>query len=208
MQCLDGFWGARATTPLPLQTNACIRGRAHLEHSGSKKIFSRSWVLGETLLPPMASVQRAVRTVIMRGGSSKGIFLQSKDLPPPGKLRDNVILRIFGSPDPRQIDGLGGSDVLTSKLAIIGPPTVEGADVDYTFGQVSFVKPQVDYGGNCGNISSAVGPFVVDEGLVQRASGSRSQVVHIHNTNTGAILKVTVPLEECGAMVDGDLGVQ
>ena len=96
-------------------------------------------------------MQRAVRGVIMRGGSSKGLFLHATDLPPPGPLRDAVILRIFGSPDPRQIDGLGGADVLTSKLAIIGPPSVMGADVDYTFGQVSFVSPKVDYKGNCGS---------------------------------------------------------
>lgn len=81
-------------------------------------------------------MQRAIRTCVMRGGSSKGLFLHSKDLPPPGPTRDAVILRLFGSPDARQIDGLGGADVLTSKLAIIGPPSVPDADIDYTFGQV------------------------------------------------------------------------
>eukprot|EP00425_Heterocapsa_triquetra_P026707 CAMPEP_0195124916 /NCGR_PEP_ID=MMETSP0448-20130528/131901_1 /TAXON_ID=66468 /ORGANISM="Heterocapsa triquestra, Strain CCMP 448" /LENGTH=94 /DNA_ID=CAMNT_0040162539 /DNA_START=34 /DNA_END=315 /DNA_ORIENTATION=+ len=93
----------------------------------------------------MAGVQRAIRSCLMRGGSSKAVFLQSCDLPPPGPLRDAVILRIFGSPDARQIDGLGGADVLTSKLAIIGPPTIKDADVDYTFGQVSFATAFVDY---------------------------------------------------------------
>lgn len=106
----------------------------------------------------------------MRGGSSKGIYMRSGDLPPPGPLRDAVLLRLFGSPDPRQIDGLGGADVLTSKLAIVGPPTVAGADVDYTFGQVSFAAPHVDYKGNCGNISAGVGPFAIDEGLLPPAA--------------------------------------
>lgn len=149
-------------------------------------------------------MQRAIRTCLMRGGSSKGIFVHSKDLPPAGLLRDTVLLRMFGSPDARQIDGLGGADVLTSKLAIVGPPSVPGADVDYTFGQVSFVNPQVDYKGNCGNLSSAVGPFAIDEKLVPIVPGQTSQLVRIHNTNTKAILRATVPLGLCGALVDGD----
>lgn len=143
------------------------------------------------------TVQRAVRACLMRGGSSKGVFLRSEDLPPPGPLRDAVVLRIFGSPDARQIDGLGGADVLTSKLAIVGPPSVHGADVDYTFGQVSFVRSQVDYAGNCGNISAAVGPFAIDEGLVDAHSSVASdlrRLVRIHNTNTGALLRASVPV--------------
>jgi len=147
---------------------------------------------------------------LMRGGSSKGVFLQAKDLPPAGALRDEVILRIFGSPDKRQIDGLGGADVLTSKLAIIGPPSIEGADVDYTFGQVSFVAKTVDYGGNCGNISSAVGPFAVDEGLLRdlKRDASGRVTVRIHNTNTGAILQAEVPVnEQLEAEVEGDVAV-
>ncbi|HWR31822.1 MAG TPA: PrpF domain-containing protein [Negativicutes bacterium] len=88
------------------------------------------------------------------------------ELPADPVLRDKVILAIYGSPDLRQIDGLGGADLLTSKLAIISPPTVPEADVNYTFGQVSTAEAFVDYGGNCGNISSAVGPFAIDKGLV------------------------------------------
>ncbi|CAE8606717.1 unnamed protein product [Polarella glacialis] len=150
-------------------------------------------------------MQRAIPTCLMRGGTSKGIFLYAKDLPPAGPLRDAVILRIFGSPDVRQIDGLAGADVLTSKLAIIGPPSVPGADVDYTFGQVSFVKPQVDYGGNCGNLSSAVGPFVIDEGIVPPPpDGQDTVTINIHNTNTGAILRATVSVSGGRVCVDGD----
>jgi len=152
-------------------------------------------------------MQRAIPVSIIRGGSSKAIFIHSKDLPEPGPLRDKVILRVFGSPDPRQIDGLGGADVLTSKLAIIGPPSVEGADVDYTFGQVSFATQHVDYKGNCGNISSAVGPFAIDEGLIDFDSTAKTKLVRIHNTNTGAILKATVAVGEQGAEVEGDVAI-
>ena len=86
-----------------------------------------------------------VRTAIYRCGTSKGIFLHENDLPNDPEIRDQVILSIFGSPDPRQIDGLGGADVLTSKLAIIGPGSVPGADVDYTFGQVDIATPYISY---------------------------------------------------------------
>ena len=106
------------------------------------------------------------RAVIHRGGTSKAIFLMENELPKDQKQRDKVIRAIFGSPDKRQIDGLGGADVLTSKLAIIGPSRRPDADVEYTFAQVSFDTDLVDYSGNCGNISSAVGPFAIDEGLV------------------------------------------
>lgn len=145
----------------------------------------------------------------MRGGSSKGVYLRSADLPPEGPLRDAVVLRAFGSPDARQIDGLGGADVLTSKMAIVGPPSVPGADVDYTFGQVSFAAPQVDYKGNCGNISAGVGPFAIDEGLVPPPPGepTGTRLVRIHNTNTGAIIRASVPVGVGGAEVEGDTAI-
>eukprot|EP00971_Amphidinium_carterae_P127781 2531334-Amphidinium_carterae.1 len=152
-------------------------------------------------------MQRGIPVSLIRGGSSKAVFIQSKDLPEPGPLRDKVILRLFGSPDPRQIDGLGGADVLTSKLAIVGPPTTDGADVDYTFGQVSFATEHVDYKGNCGNISSAVGPFAIDEGIIPFDGNALTQLVRIHNTNTGAILKAVVCIGEHGAEVEGIVAI-
>eukprot|EP00434_Breviolum_minutum_P028190 symbB.v1.2.024939.t1/scaffold2396.1/size80221/5 len=152
-------------------------------------------------------MQRAIQTTIMRGGTSKGIFLAASDLPAPGVLRDAVILRIFGSPDPRQIDGLGGADTLTSKLAIIGPPSVPSADVDYTFGQVSFVESKVDYGGNCGNISSAVGPYAIDKGYLKVDATEKQRMVRVHNTNTGALLQCTVQVADGRAVVDGDVQI-
>ena len=149
----------------------------------------------------MADMRR-IPCVILRGGTSKGIFLKANHLPQDKEARDKVILEIFGSPDVRQIDGLAGADPLTSKVAIIGPSTHPGADVDYTFGQVSINAPYIDYSGNCGNISSGVGPFAIDEGFVA-ATGSMT-TVRIHNTNTGKVLIAEVPTEDGLAKVNGD----
>ena len=103
----------------------------------------------------MSEAQR-IRAAIVRGGTSKGVFLFDADLPLDPAARDAVILKIFGSPDPRQVNGLGGADPLTSKVAIIGRSTRPDADVNYTVGYVGIGQPVVDYQGNCGNISLAV----------------------------------------------------
>ena len=146
--------------------------------------------------------QRRIRCAILRAGTSKGIFLMENDLPSDTQRRDQEILAIFGSPDVRQIDGLGGADPLTSKLAIIGPSTRSDADVNYTFGQVSIGTELVDFSGNCGNISSGVGPFAIDEGLVRAVEPVT--MVRIHNTNTGKILIAEVPVQDGKAQVNGD----
>lgn len=145
----------------------------------------------------------AIRFVLMRGGTSKAPFLRGEDLPPPGAERDRFILGLFGSPDPRQIDGLGGADLLTSKLAIIDPPSRDDADLDYTFAQVSITEPVVDYDINCGNISAAVGAYAVDEGLVPITEPATT--VRIHNTNTGKVIVAHVPVVAGRAAVKGDL---
>ncbi|MBP2637098.1 MAG: mii [Firmicutes bacterium] len=150
----------------------------------------------------MTSEMQRIPCVIMRGGTSKAMFLKANHLPQDIAKRDKIILEIFGSPDVRQIDGLGGADPLTSKLAIVGPATHPNADIDYTFGQVSMTAPYIDYNGNCGNISSAVGPFAIDEGFV--AAKSPVTTVRIHNTNTGRILIAEVPTENGRAKVNGD----
>jgi 2-methylaconitate cis-trans-isomerase PrpF len=134
---------------------------------------------------------RKIPVIIQRGGTSKGIYIHEKDLPKDTKLRDKVILAIFGSPDRRQIDGLGGADPLTSKVAIISRSERNDADVNYTFGAVDINEPIVDYKANCGNISSGVGPFAIDEGLV-KAKGSET-IVRIYNTNTKKSFKAYVP---------------
>jgi 2-methylaconitate cis-trans-isomerase PrpF len=149
--------------------------------------------------------QRMIRCTIIRAGTSKGIFMHENDLPASQEERDKMILKIFGSPDVRQIDGLGGADPLTSKLAIVGPSTHPDADVDYTFGQVSINKALVDYSGNCGNISAGVGPFAIDEGLVKAVEPVT--VVRIFNTNTNKILKAEVPVENGRAKVKGDYSI-
>jgi hypothetical protein len=138
----------------------------------------------------------------MRGGTSKAVFLRGSALPGDPAARDAVILSLFGSPDPRQVDGLGGADLLTSKLAILDPPTRPDADLDYTFAQVSITEPVVDYDINCGNISAAVGAYAVDEALVDVEEPVTR--VRIHNTNTGRILLAEIPIVDGAAAVEGD----
>jgi 2-methylaconitate cis-trans-isomerase PrpF len=146
--------------------------------------------------------QRRLRCTLMRGGTSRGLYVMRNELPKDPVLRDRVILAMYGSPDVRQIDGIGGADSLTSKLAIIGPPTREDADVDYTFGQVSITAAFVDYAGNCGNISSGVGPFAIDEGLVDAVEPVTK--VRIHQTNTSSMIVAEVPVVDGKAAVNGD----
>jgi 2-methylaconitate cis-trans-isomerase PrpF len=139
-------------------------------------------------------MHEALRCTIMRGGTSKAVFLREEDLPPPGAERDRIILRVFGSPDKRQIDGLGGADPLTSKLAIIGAPTVAGSDVTYTFGQVEIDRPQVDYHSLCGNISAAVGHYAIEAGLVEAVAPVTT--VRAWTTNLKRMLRIEVPVRD------------
>jgi 2-methylaconitate cis-trans-isomerase PrpF len=145
--------------------------------------------------------QELVRCTLMRGGTSKAVFFHKNDLPAEEGLRDRIIRRVFGAPDPREIDGLGGADPLTSKLAIIGPSTRKDCDVDYLFGQVNINEPMIDYVGNCGNISSAVGPFAIDEGLVKAVEPLTS--VRIHQVNTGRVIIAHIPVKNNKAEVEG-----
>ncbi len=142
---------------------------------------------------------------LMRGGTSKAVFVREEDLPPDGEARDRLILALFGSPDPRQVDGLGGADILTSKLAIVGPPSRDDADLDYTFAQVSISEPHVSYDINCGNISAAVGTYAIEAGFVRPGGDVAS--VRVHNTNTHSVFVARVPLEDGEPAVEGDLTV-
>jgi 2-methylaconitate isomerase len=148
--------------------------------------------------------QRRIRAVYMRGGTSRCLVFHEADLPPAGEARDRILLAALGSPDPhgRQLDGLGGGISSLSKACIIGPPTHPEADVDYTFAQVHVTRPEVDYAGNCGNCSSAVGPFAIDEKLVP-AAGPET-IVRIHNTNTKKLIVAHVPTAGDEAAVTGD----
>ena len=152
--------------------------------------------------------QRAVPAVFVRGGTSKGIVFHARDLPADPAERDRLFLAALGSPDPygRQLDGLGGGLSSLSKAAVIGPPTRDDADVDYTFAQVAVDAPVVDYGANCGNLSAAVGPFAVDEGLVPAPEDGEA-LVRIHNTNTGKVIESRFPVAGGRAVVEGDLAL-
>jgi 2-methylaconitate cis-trans-isomerase PrpF len=132
--------------------------------------------------------------LIVRGGSSKGVFFERDDLPPPGPERDRVILSIYGSPDKRQIDGLGGADKLTSKTAVMGPPTRDDCDIDYLFGQVMIDTPDVEWESMCGNISAGAAVFAVYKGYVK--SDGKTARVAIHQVNTNRRLLASVPVIE------------
>jgi len=140
----------------------------------------------------------SIRCVLMRGGTSKAVFLREADLPADADERDRLILGLFGSPDKRQIDGLGGADPLTSKLAIIGPPREDdpraaGTHLTYTFGQVEIDHPEIDFLSLCGNISAAVGAYAVYEGLV--APRAPITAVRVFNTNLNRVLTIEVPVD-------------
>jgi 2-methylaconitate cis-trans-isomerase PrpF len=145
-----------------------------------------------------------IPTTVMRGGTSKALFFHEKDLPEPGELRDAFILAAYGSPDPyrRQLDGVGGATSSTSKVAIIGDGSAHGVDVTYEFGQVGIDRPLIDRRGNCGNISSAVGPFAVDEGLVRPTDPVTE--VRFLNTNTNKVIVAHVPTKDGKFDPNGD----
>jgi len=152
--------------------------------------------------------QKKLAAVFMRGGTSKAVMLHQRDLPERREEWAPIFLAIMGSPDPamRQLDGMGGGVSSLSKVCVIGPPSRNDADVDYTFAQVLIDTPRVDYSINCGNMSSAVGPFAVDEGLVAKPAGSDA-VVRIHNTNTRKIIVARFGMDGEFAAVDGDMAI-
>ena len=145
---------------------------------------------------------KTVRCSIVRGGTSKALFIMENQLPADPVLREKTILSLYGSPDIRQIDGLGGGDLLTSKLAIIGPPSHPDADVDYTFGQVSMDEAFVEFNSNCGNISAGVGPYAIHCGLVRAVEPITT--VRIHLVNLDKIMVAQVPVVNGAPAVDGD----
>ncbi len=140
--------------------------------------------------------------VYMRGGTSKAVFFRKEDLPEDESLWDDLFMKVMGTPDVKQIDGMGGTVSSTSKIAVIAPSKRPDADVDYTFRQVDIVIPRVDGSANCGNISSAVGPYAIDEGLVPAVEPVT--VVRVYNTNTGKIIEEHVRVEDGHACVYGD----
>ena len=151
--------------------------------------------------------QLKLPAVFMRGGTSNAVVFNQKDLPQDRALWDEIFLAAIGSPDPngRQLDGMGGGVSSLSKVCVVGPSTRPDADIDYTFAQVQVKEAKVDYGANCGNMSSAMGPFALDEGMI-KVSG-REALVRIHNTNTKKIIHALFSVDDGLAAVDGDLAI-
>ena len=141
----------------------------------------------------------------MRGGTSKGPFFLATDLPGDAPLRDRVLLAAMGSPDARQIDGIGGADPLTSKVAIVSPSSRPGIDVDYLFAQVGIDRPLVDVTPNCGNMLAAVGPFAIERGLVSARDPLTPVQIYMVNTGNTAVAHVPTPGGE--VMYDGDAAI-
>ncbi|MEV7392040.1 4-oxalomesaconate tautomerase [Streptomyces sp. NPDC091215] len=134
-----------------------------------------------------------VRCMLMRGGTSKGAYFLAEDLPADPAARDGLLLRVMGSPDPRQIDGLGGAHPLTSKVAVVSVSDDPAADVDYLFIQVAVDRPEVTDRQNCGNILAGVGPFAVERGLVAPGDGETSVRIRMLNTGESAIATFPTP---------------
>jgi probable AcnD-accessory protein PrpF len=156
--------------------------------------------------------QIKVPATYMRGGTSKGVFFRLQDLPEPaqvpGAARDALLMRVIGSPDPygKQIDGMGGATSSTSKTVIVSASTRAGHDVDYLFGQVSIDNAYVDWSGNCGNLSSAVGPFAISNGLIEASRIPENGVatVRIWQANIGKTIIAHVPITNGAVQETGD----
>jgi len=146
--------------------------------------------------------QTAIPSVMMRGGTSKGPYFLKSNLPADTGTRDKVLLSLMGSPDVRQIDGIGGADPLTSKVAIVSVSVRDDADIDFLFAQVSVDKALVDTTPNCGNMLAGVGPFAIEQGLFPAADSET--VVRIHTVNTGMIAEATVQTPDGVVDYDGD----
>jgi 2-methylaconitate cis-trans-isomerase PrpF len=182
-----------------------------------RNVFGRKLIAGPSHLPRFQRnaiheiggfrMQRRIPAVMMRGGTSKGIFFKKNHLPADPDIRDRVILAAYGSPDPykRQINGLGGATSTTSKTAIISLSDDLAYDIVYNFGQVSIDRPIIDFKGNCGNISSAVGPYAVDEGLVPVVAPVPS--IRTHQFNTDKLIIADVPVRDGRYDESGDFEI-
>lgn len=136
--------------------------------------------------------------LLMRGGTSKGLFVRKEDLPiqPDHELFETFLLELYGSPDPLQVDGIGGSHSHTSKIMMVSPTDRDDADVEYTFGGVGVKNPVIEWGGNCGNLTAAVGAFAILEGLVEVTHPTTT--VTLYNTNADGRIEQDIPVTESG----------
>lgn len=155
--------------------------------------------------PPAISLQIAIPCVMMRGGTSKGAYFLATDLPQDLAARDRVLLAAFGSPDDRQIDGIGGAHPLTSKVAIIGKSQRPDADIDYLFAQVVVDEARIDYSPTCGNILAGVAPFALEAGLIKASPGTTT--VRIWMANTDSLCRATVQTPGGAVTYAGDTAI-
>ncbi len=146
--------------------------------------------------------QTAIPCTVMRGGTSKGLYFRAQDLPADVATRDAVLLAAMGSPDARQIDGMGGAHPLTSKIAVVGPSTHPDADVDYLFLQCVVNEARIDAGQNCGNLLAGVGPFAIEEGLFPATDGVTHVRINMLNTKSLAVAAIQTPGKK--VRYDGD----
>lgn len=170
--------------------------------------FAQHEAKAEPVTPSVVTAdgdQIAIRCTFMRGGSSRGGVFLDDDLPQDKAERDAVLLAAYGSPDDRQIDGIGGADPLTSKAAVVKLSARPNADVEYTFYQVGIDNPSVSIGGNCGNMLAAVGPFAIRRGLIQAAEPET--VVRIYTTNTRQVVTARIPVRDGEPLSDGDCAI-
>lgn len=152
-------------------------------------------------------VQKSIPAMVIRGGTSKGIYFKRSDLPADESTWDGILLRVFGSPDSMQIDGIGGSHSTTSKAMIIAPSSKENFDLDYRFAQVSVNKNTVDWGGNCGNLTFGVGVFGVESGMVETIP-SKTTNLTLHNENTNSTIEQSLYITQDGSpQYEGDFTV-
>jgi 4-oxalomesaconate tautomerase len=155
--------------------------------------------------PDMSYAETGVRCALMRGGTSRGLYFRAADLPADAAERDDLLLRLMGTPDPRQIDGLGGATSLTSKVAIVSPSADPRADVDYLFLQLGVREPTVSDRQNCGNILAGVGPFAVESGLAP--AGPAETTVRIRMVNSDSLAEATFPTPGGRVEYRGDVAI-
>ena len=150
-------------------------------------------------------MQTAIPAIFMRGGTSRGLYFNKADLPEDRSLWDGILLTAFGSPDPRQVDGVGGTTSVTSKTCIISPSEREDCDVDYFFAQVSVNDASVDYGPTCGNMLAGVGPYAIETGMVAAENGETR--VRIHQVNTGGKVEAVIQTPGGHVEFEGDTAI-
>lgn len=152
--------------------------------------------------------QNRLPAAYYRGGTSRAIVFRQQDLPKDRKEWDDIFCGVIGSPDNngRQLDGMGGGISSLSKVCVVGPSSHPEADVDYTFAAIGVKNRDVDYSGNCGNMTSAIGPFTIDTGMIKAERDGQS-TVRIHNTNTGKIIHCTFPVVEGEAVPHGSFAI-